>query len=237
VQHRLESASDPGQRDGRRGRGDRQARVHGAVGRHRACTGTLLNDEGTTHTPYIFSANHCFETAYEAATLSVWWFFDSQSCGSTTPANYVVQTGGAMLLGRSQDWDWALLRLNSGVPTGTSFRGWSANPVAVGSKVEIYHHPSGDLKMWSYGTTYAAQTVNFGTAAGGNGLFTRVVWEFGTTEGGSSGGAMRSTMRARPCRTCSCAAACSAATRCAATPTAATSSRSSARCCRWCAST
>jgi hypothetical protein len=154
------------------------------------CTGTMLNDSTTSFTPYVFSANHCFETAYEAFTLNVWWFFDAQACGTQTPANYVVQTGGAMLLGRSQDWDWALLRLNAAPPAGVSFRGWDANPVPVGSEVEIFHHPSGDLKKWSLGTSFAASPVNFGTAAGGAGLFWRIVWDAGTTEGGSSGGAM-----------------------------------------------
>ena len=154
------------------------------------CTGTLLNDAGTTGTPYLFGASHCFSSAYEAFTLNVWWFFDAVSCGSSSPANYFVQTGGAMLLGRSQDWDWALLRLNSAPPAGASFRGWSADPVPAGSEVEIYHHPSGDLKKWSYGITFPAQAVDFGTAAGGAGLFWRVVWDAGTTEGGSSGGAM-----------------------------------------------
>ena len=154
------------------------------------CTGTLLNDQGTTFTPYLFTANHCFQSAYEAFTLNVWWFFEAMACGTSTPGSYVVQTGGAMLLGRSQDWDWALLRLNSAPPGGVSFRGWDTATVPSGSGVEIFHHPSGDLKKWSQGTTFAQQSVDFGTAAGGGGLFTRVVWIDGTTEGGSSGGAL-----------------------------------------------
>ena len=43
------------------------------------CTGTLLNDTTTTFTPYIFGANHCFQSAYEAFTLNVWWFFESMA--------------------------------------------------------------------------------------------------------------------------------------------------------------
>jgi hypothetical protein len=154
------------------------------------CTGTLLNDTTTTFTPYVFGANHCFQSAYEAFTLNVWWFFDAQACGSNTAGNYFVQSGGAMLLGRSQDWDWALLRMNSPPPQGVSFRGWNGTTLPSGSYVEIFHHPSGDLKKWSRGTSGAQTTVNFGTAAGGGGLFTPVVWSAGTTEGGSSGGAL-----------------------------------------------
>jgi hypothetical protein len=153
------------------------------------CTGTMIYDEPGSFTPYLYGANHCFETAYEAFTLNVWWFFDATTCGSPTTAGaYFVQTGGAALLGRSQDWDWALLRLNNMPPAGVYFSGWNAATLGSGIGVESYHHPSGDLKKWSYGTTYGNVSVNFASAAGGAGLFTRVVWDQGTTEGGSSGG-------------------------------------------------
>ena len=154
------------------------------------CTGTLLNDQIGSFTPYIFSANHCFESAYEASTLNVWWFFDATACGGSTPGSYVVQTGGAFLLARSQDWDWALLQLNTAPPLDATFSGWNSAALAAGNNVTILHHPSGDLKKWSQGTTFAAVPVTFGTASGGAGLFTRVVWSNGTTEGGSSGGAL-----------------------------------------------
>jgi len=159
----------------------------GGTGR---CTGTMLNDQGSTFTPYIFSANHCFESAYEAFTLNVWWFFDAQSCGNGAVGNYVQQAGGAALLARSQDWDWALMRLNTPPPGGTYFSGWNSASVPPGITVEAYHHPSGDLKKYSVGTSFAETTVGFSLPAGGPGLFTRVVWDSGTTEGGSSGGAL-----------------------------------------------
>jgi hypothetical protein len=155
-----------------------------------SCTGTMLNDQGTTFTPYIFSANHCFESAYEAFTLNVWWFFDAISCGNGAVGNYVVQAGGAALLARSQDFDWALMRMNTPAPGGTYFSGWNGDTVPPGTTVEAYHHPSGDLKKWSLGTSSALTTVGFSLPAGGPGLFTPVVWASGTTEGGSSGGAL-----------------------------------------------
>ena len=155
------------------------------------CTGTLIVDAPGSFMPYLYAANHCFETAYEASTLNVWWFFDATACGSpATPGDYVVQTGGAALLGRSQDWDWALLRLNTAPPEGVWFSGWDAATVGSGVDVESFHHPSGDLKKWSHGTTYGDVPVDFASAAGGAGLFTRVVWDLGTTEAGSSGGGL-----------------------------------------------
>jgi len=155
------------------------------------CTGTMINDSANSFTPYLFGANHCFETAYEAFTLNVWWFFDAQSCDSpTTPGSYIEQTGGAMLLGRSQDWDWALLRLNTMPPAGVFYSGWDTATLGSGVSVEIYHHPSGDLKKWSLGTTFGNVPVDFAGPAGGPGAFTRVVYTDGTTEGGSSGGGL-----------------------------------------------
>lgn len=155
------------------------------------CTGTLLNDTIGSGNPYLFSASHCFESAYEAASLEVWWFFDSSSCDSLSPGAYQVQYGGAKLLARSRDWDWALLRLNGAPPGGVVFSAWNSATVQPSTEVEIFHHPSGDLKKWSSGTSYVQVPVDFGSAAGGGGLFTRVVWDLGTTEGGSSGGALR----------------------------------------------
>ena len=161
-----------------------------ASGATARCTGTLINTSPASFSPFLYSANHCFESAYEAATLNVWWFFDATACGSSVPGSYVVQTGGAFLIARSQDWDWALLLLNTAPPAGTFFSGWNGAFLGSGANVEIYHHPSGDLKKWSQGTTTGTSPVNFGTAAGGAGQFTSVVWSDGTTEGGSSGGGL-----------------------------------------------
>ena len=144
------------------------------------------------------------------------------------------QTGGSFLLGRSQDWDWALLRLNSAPPGGVSFRGWDADD---GSRRARTSRPSTTRRATSRSGARAHVRGNSRWTSAprpAGGTFTRVVWEQGTTEGGSSGGSLLS-YDGRD--TTSCAAGCSAATRCAATPTAATSTRSSARCSRWCAST
>ena len=87
------------------------------------CTGTLLNDSVSSNTAYFLAANHCLDddpevrsthAAASARTINTFWFFDAVACGnhSTIPA-YVQQTAGATLLARSEDWDWALVRLNA----------------------------------------------------------------------------------------------------------------------------
>jgi hypothetical protein len=84
------------------------------------------------------------------------------------------------------------------LPSGTAFAGWTAAPVDFGSEVVGIHHPGGDLKKISFGTTqqgfydctwsvYGGLTCN---PHPGDGRYIAVKWDDGTTEGGSSGSAI-----------------------------------------------
>jgi lysyl endopeptidase len=151
------------------------------------CTGTLLNDSVKSSTPYLFSAAHCMTSASVAHTLNTFWFFDAKSCGSRTPSPYVQTIGGAALLGRSQDNDWALVRLNQAPPAGVIFSAWRVDPVPIGTVTMTLHQPEGDLKKWSQGSvsayTFYADTLVHGT-------FNEVHYTQGITEAGSSGSAL-----------------------------------------------
>jgi len=148
------------------------------------CTAALLNDTIQSFAPYLFSANHCVNSTRTARTINTYWFFDAAGCGASTPGNYVLQGGGATLLGRSQDRDWAFMRLNEAVPDGAYFAGWRAEAVPTNATVTTIHHPSGDLKKWSQGRSLGDAFVDYDDALG---IFTDVTWQQGTTEGGSSG--------------------------------------------------
>ena len=147
------------------------------------CSGTMLNDSTRTFTPYFFSANHCIaeDPAFMASTINVYWFFRAQSCNSTAVPPFALQTGGAMLLARSDDWDWLLLRLNTVPPVGVTFSAWRAEPVPEGAIATGLHHPGGDLGKFSQGNSTGYQLFSDGTT------FIRMVWSQGTTETGSSG--------------------------------------------------
>ena len=112
------------------------------------CTGTLLSDSIASNTPYFFTANHCMTSQEAAGNLFTYWFFDAVACTSprslAVPA-YKTLAGGAMLLGRSVDSDWALVRLNAAPPAGAVFSAWRAEPLAASNAVSILHHPEGDL--------------------------------------------------------------------------------------------
>lgn len=145
------------------------------------CTGTLLNDTVTSFTPYVFSAAHCLTEAYEAETTDVFWFFQAQSCGSRQTPPYVQQTGGAALLARSDDWDWALVRLRGAPPAGAFFAAWRAEPIPTGAIATSLHHPRGDLMKFAQGTMRGLKFFSDGTT------FHEMQWSDGTTEQGSSG--------------------------------------------------
>ena len=93
-------------------------------------------------------------------------------------------TGGAELLGRGQDHDWALVRLNESPPYGVRYAAWNANPVPP------WNHdvasPLGDLKKWA-GDTWP---VRIPFRRGRHGDFYEVPYTSGITEGGSSGSAL-----------------------------------------------
>ena len=145
------------------------------------CTATLLNDSVASNTPYLFTASHCMDSALAARTLNAYWFFEAAQCNSRTVPSYVQQAGGAALLARSPDWDWALVRLNTPPPAGARFSAWRAEPIAPLTPAIVFHHPQADLKKWTAGTTQGYQFYTDGSS------FALIRNDEGITEPGSSG--------------------------------------------------
>ena len=96
-------------------------------------------------------------------------------------ANLVATTGGAKLMARSFDYDWALLQFNDAAPAGASFAAWRAEPLATGAAADTLHHPEGDLTKLSTGATTGYHTYSDGST------FVQMVWQQGVTEPDSSG--------------------------------------------------
>ena len=160
------------------------------------CSGTLLNDAQSSFTPYFLTANHCIDDAADpaadggvaasaAATINTYWFFQAATCGSLATPGYKLLAGGAKLLARSIDADWAVVQLNLAPPSGATFSAWSADaPVATGTAADSIHHPSGDLKKLSMGSVAGYATYDDGSS------YIRMLWTTGVTEPGSSGGGL-----------------------------------------------
>ncbi|HYY56751.1 MAG TPA: Calx-beta domain-containing protein [Pyrinomonadaceae bacterium] len=147
------------------------------------CTGTLLNNQAQDFTPYLLTANHCFNSQTEAQSLRVYWLYNTGDFPtSTTP-----HTDGATLLetkGESIS-DFTFVRLTGSLPGGLTFAGWDPNRTPAGITVTGIHHPHASHKRLSSGQT-SMDCSSFGPCTN----YTSVRWNLGTTEGGSSGSAL-----------------------------------------------
>src|SRR5437773_12057822 len=159
------------------------------------CSGTLVNDSVASHTPYIFTANHCLDNpessdailaastqaAEAASSTNSYWFFQAATCGDHATPNYTVLTRGTKLLARGFDYDWALLQLNDSAPPGAAFAAWRGETLVLGTPADTIHHPKGDLSKLSVGASTGYRTFSDGST------FVEMQWQLGVTEPGSSG--------------------------------------------------
>jgi len=153
------------------------------------CTGFMVNNTGNDETPYFMTAYHCGITSGNAASLVVYWNFQSPTCGQQGGGSLAqYQTGSYFRAGYSAS-DFTLVELDDTPDPDfdVAFAGWdrtSANPT---SAVAI-HHPSCDEKSISFENDACTTTDYLGTATPGDGTHIRVIdWDDGTTEPGSSG--------------------------------------------------
>ncbi len=159
------------------------------------CTGTLIGNTSQDTTPYFLTANHCVSTSTVAGTIVVYWNYQSSTCrtpgssSSGTPLSRSIAThsqSGTSLVATNAASDFALLRLNSSVPSGanTYWSGWDATGTTPSSAAGI-HHPAGHEKR----IAIEDQALSVSAYGGGTGTTHWRVndWDQGTTEGGSSG--------------------------------------------------
>jgi len=106
------------------------------------CSGGLLNDNAPAVTPYLLTAQHCFSTQFEAATLEAFWDFKTPSCGGKAPdLSTLPHSIGSTLLATGEASDFTFVRLNA-IPAGRALLGWTATPPAAGTTVYRVSHPA-----------------------------------------------------------------------------------------------
>ncbi len=153
------------------------------------CTGFMVNNTAENETPYFMTAYHCGINSGNAASLVVYWNFQSPTCGQQGGGSLSqYQTGSYFRAGYSTS-DFTLVELDD-TPNpdyNLTFAGWdrsSANPT---SAVAI-HQPSCDEKSISFEYDACTTTTYLGTSTPGDGTHIRITdWDDGTTEPGSSG--------------------------------------------------
>lgn len=167
------------------------------------CSGTLLNNTSNDKTPYLLTARHCFTGNGEFdptldSTVSVTWNYESSVCSnadnSATSSQQDTQSG-SIYRASWANTDMLLLELITPPPADYQvyYAGWDRRNVNFSQSTAI-HHPRGAQKRISFDNDPTAITGAFSHAAGAE-TFLRVNWEAGTTEGGSSGGALFSSQK------------------------------------------
>lgn len=141
------------------------------------CTGSLLSDVSGSLAPYFLTANHCMNSQQEADAIVVVWNYHTSTCNGSVPNPLnLPKSSGSQMLAHSSQSDFALFLLDEDPPAGTTYLGWTTDPLASGEDITVVHHPDGAWKR-----------ITFGDQVGGNTNFWEVRYTDGSTEGGSSG--------------------------------------------------
>lgn len=159
------------------------------------CSGTLLNNAVRDRRNYFLTAAHCVSSTAEAASMVLYWNYQSTQCASlAAPAGgyFNDDQHGAGLRATRTDVDVTLVELDQSPQPDwhVYYAGWDADGGTPGGTIGI-HHPRGDVKKITAGPTpsvIASCTANTPTAS--NTHWRTGPYSQGTTEGGSSGSAL-----------------------------------------------
>ena len=151
------------------------------------CTGSLINNSDTEEfEPYFLTSWHCVPDAADADQVDVVWDYRATACGTNDPPSIgsLPRSSGESLLASSSTYDVTLMGLDSvpGGDMGRTYLGWTTATPSLGADIIGIHHPEGTHMRISYGTV-----VGLDEAASRFLYQTKVHWDEGVTEHGSSG--------------------------------------------------
>ncbi len=181
-----------------------------STGGSRFCTGSLVNDTAGDRKMYFMTANHCSITSGNAASLVVYWNYQSSFC--RTPGS--AQSGqagdgslaqfhtGSFFRAANAPSDFTLVELDD--PPVAAYNhfwaGWDRSTgdftCTAAAPCASIHHPNTDEKRITYVTTNTATTSYNNPTSPGDGTHIWAHWATdppgpftvpGVTEPGSSG--------------------------------------------------
>jgi len=139
--------------------------------------------------PFFLTAAHCLSSSVEAATVVVYWNYQSPSCGSLSGGALSQYQNGAAFCSTYSPSDFTLLELNS-VPDmsyGVYYAGWDRTE-SVASAAVCIHHPYTEEKAISFENDALQSTAYLSSTIDNGANHWRVIdWDSGSTEPGSSG--------------------------------------------------
>jgi len=157
------------------------------------CSGGLIGAVGDPSTPYLLTANHCFDNQASATSLQAFFNFRNSSCNAQPlpDDSGFPSTLGATLLATGTTSDFTLVRLSQSPPAGAFLLGWSTQDVSASTGTQAYRlsHPAPNgISYPQYYTRQSIQGTPFGTCSGDPvGPFIYSTQNVGGTTGGSSG--------------------------------------------------
>ncbi|KQC31944.1 lysyl endopeptidase precursor [Nonlabens sp. YIK11] len=169
------------------------------------CSGSLVNNVTEDGTPYFLTANHCLGTGSNKPVNGVGasysnnfafgfqWFTDTPDCatfaGTNGPSQPTRVLSGGSVKMNNDNSDMALLLINQMPPAvwDLYYAGWNNSNVSVPTTQMGLHHPSGDIMKLSRNDEISSRTpFNFNDNPSTQ-VWLINDWEYGVTEGGSSG--------------------------------------------------
>jgi hypothetical protein len=152
------------------------------------CTGFMVNNTAQNQTPFFMTANHCGINSGNAASLVVYWNFQSPTCGQHGGGSLSQHQSGSTFRATWSTSDFTLVQLSQSPNPAwnITYAGWSRADANSTSSVCI-HHPNCDEKSISFDNQPSAITSYLGSSSPGDGTHLLVDWDLGVTEPGSSG--------------------------------------------------
>ena len=161
------------------------------------CTGALINNTRNDLTPYFLTADHCGINSSNASSIVVYWNFENSTCRTPNTSNSgangngpITQfNSGSIFRAARAESDFCLIELDDPVDPafGPFYAGWDRSGENPMQTVGI-HHPGVSEKRISFELDPTTTTTFYGNSVDQNATHLRVAdWDFGTTEGGSSG--------------------------------------------------
>lgn len=150
------------------------------------CSGSLINNTQSDGKPYFISANHCYQ---DASTVVFWFNWQSETCSNPPSSPSYNSLSGAVTRARNTESDFWLMELNTAPPVEYNpyYAGWNRTLSDLSETIIGIHHPSGDIKKFSYAEG-GVQAANYLGNPGSGTSHWRITWSGGTaTEPGSSG--------------------------------------------------
>lgn len=123
------------------------------------CTGGLLNDVGSTGTPFFLTANHCLSSQASASSLEVFWDFFTNTCSGAFPTHGSrPRSSGSTLLATGKSADFTFLQL-LGIPGNRAFLGWNANASAFALNTVLHRVSTPAPNSTEFPQVYSSQRV------------------------------------------------------------------------------